>query len=909
MDQAVETDTQADPRLVLNATCVVSLRKEGPCIERNNVVWPIDHPRLEVLALLSRPDAPGAVEVKDAVVEMTGAPEPDLATFVMDLIYAGHLSAGEPVRGLEPLGRDTPGTAEPADLDSSDEVRIPTPQALFLRDGVFELFDHGGRVVASLSPSEVAALGTITTPTTLASALENMPTANGVPVLGASDFARLVGELDAAGALMRRAPKVKVPGDDPSSNGRSDFTSRDDIAQQVAAEYAARQTAEEAEREHRTGQKRVKVIPVTFDLYAPAGLGAVVAFAIDHEGGWLNEHYNFRTDWIWSDDRLEEFTAEPAIYMCSDYIWSHQQCLVASSKVKALSPDSITIHGGPDAPIYEADAIAYFEANPHVDVLVRGEGEHTAAEILTALIPVIGTPEPDLSVLNHIAGITYRHGDQVIRTEDRERSMDFDAMPSAVLTGLFDMYGEIPLSGVTLETNRGCPYSCTFCYWGAATNSRIRKFTMDRILAEIDWCSEKKIDSLGLADANFGIFERDVEIAQHVADNHRATGFPASFGVSYAKNTTKYLSRIISILSDAGILSTGVLSLQTMDEATLKTVRRSNIKTEKYDAIAEEMRKSNLPLMVELMMGLPGQTPQALANDLQECINRSVPARINLTTLLVNSPMNAPDYMAENEIVTAEPLRPGHNSVLVSTSTFTREEYDYMLALRLSFMAYENFGMLRHAARFLSHETGRREMDIYRSINELTTRYPNRWPALTALDRFSTALMAPPYSWSLVMGDLGRMAVEELGVADDSALRTVLEVQASLLPAFGRSFPLTLALDHDIVAWSNEVTDARAHDPSGAWAERVPRLNTFGPAELVVDDPMSINDWAVGIHPELNSLGVNWELDSALARAGVTPDRDEDMEQLMEFATAAVTSRPEQRSDQNPVPVSIGRRD
>ena len=174
----------------------------------------------------------------------------------------------------------------------------------------------------------------------------------------------------------------------------------------------------------------------------------MVAFALEHEGGRLNEHYNFRTDWIWSDDRLEEFTAEPAIYMCSDYIWSHQQCLVASSKVKALSPDSITIHGGPDAPIYEADAIAYFEANPHVDVLVRGEGEHTAAEILTALIPVIGTPEPDLSVLNHIAGITYRHGDQVIRTEDRERSMDFDAMPSAVLTGLFDMYGEIPLSGL-----------------------------------------------------------------------------------------------------------------------------------------------------------------------------------------------------------------------------------------------------------------------------------------------------------------------------------------------------------------------------------------------------------------------------------------------------------------------------
>ena len=910
MDATAEQGSQAEPHLFINATCVVSFRSEGTCLERNNVVWPIGHPHLETLALLSLDEPPTAVEAKMQVVDQTGVSEDDMAAFIMDLVYSLHLSAGEPQRHMAIEDHPAARTGTRVDLNVEDHVLLPTPQTVRLRNGVFELIDHENRRVAALTATEVAAIGTLCRPTTLSAALQALPTAHGHPIMSADEFAQLVGVLYATGSLRRRAP-LPDGNDEVSPEDQDDFDliNRDEIAHRVAAKYAAKQSAEEAERERVTGQKRTKVIPVAFDLMAPAGVGSVVAFAKAYENGRLEEHYQFRTDWIWSDDRLDEFTSEPAIYLCSDYIWSHQQCLVASAKIKALSPSSITIHGGPDAPKYEGDSIAHMEANPHVDVLIRGEGEQTAAEALAALTSVIGAAEPDLSVLDGVPGLTYRLGDQLIRTPDRERQVDFEHLPSAVLTGLFDMYGEIPMSGVTLETNRGCPYSCAFCAWGSATNSRIRKFSMDRILSEIDWCAANKIETLGLADANFGIFERDVEVSQHVADAHRSNGYPASFGVSYAKNTTKYLRKIITILSEAGILSTGVLSLQTMDPSTLETVRRSNIKTEKYDAIADEMRKAHLPLMVELMMGLPGQTPDSLANDLQECINRSVPARINLTTLLVNSPMNSPEYMEANQIEVAEPLRPGHNSVLVSTKSYTREDYNEMRLMRLSFMAYENFGMLRHAARFLSHETGKSEMDVYRTISVLTRQHPNRWPALTAIDRFSTDLMAPVFSWQAIMHDLGRLAVEELGVADDSALHTVLAVQAGLLPAYGRTFPQVLQLDHDIVAWTQAISEARAIDPSGDWHSVVPHLSTYGPTDLKVDDTAGINDWAMGIHPELNSLGINWELDSRLSRAGIKPKEGTIKESFIEFATAAVTSRPEQREANNPVPVNSGRRD
>jgi radical SAM superfamily enzyme YgiQ (UPF0313 family) len=160
---------------------------------------------------------------------------------------------------------------------------------------------------------------------------------------------------------------------------------------------------------------------------------------------------------------------------------------------------------------------------------------------------------------------------------------------------------------VTLETNRGCPYGCTFCDWGSATTSRVRKYDIDRVFGELQWCSDMRITSVSVADANFGMFARDVDIAAELARVRSTSDFPRAFGVSYAKNTVKHLEQIIGMLTDAGVMSQGVLSLQSMDADTLQVVHRSNIKTERYDALAAWMRSAKLP-WVELMMGLPGMT-------------------------------------------------------------------------------------------------------------------------------------------------------------------------------------------------------------------------------------------------------------------------------------------------------------
>ena len=64
---------------------------------------------------------------------------------------------------------------------------------------------------------------------------------------------------------------------------------------------------------------------------------------------------------------------------------------------------------------------------------------------------------------------------------------------------------------VTLETNRGCPYACTFCDWGSLTYNKVKKFCLNRVYDELEWVGKNGCDFISLADANFGMFpERDM---------------------------------------------------------------------------------------------------------------------------------------------------------------------------------------------------------------------------------------------------------------------------------------------------------------------------------------------------------------------------------------------------------------
>ena len=807
------------------------------------------------------------VQVGGPSLQAEGVPLPDadaIQALEDHLVQRGGFSSAPAASSFEPA---------PSGPLADGEHRILTPVAIGLSSAGFDIVGHDGVARARLDARQLAAATAFAQAATMDGATAAQRELLGEAALSDAELDDVVRSLAGARVL------VAIADDDThAAEGRAERELRQGIIETMTRAADVKRSLDElavaeAERQERTGVVRTKVVPVNSEGHPILSLGLAMAHAEAWEDGRLAERYEFVPDW--ADCTVPNLTAEaaPAVYLFSNYIWSHAWNVVRSAEVKERNPRSVTVHGGPNTPKYEGDVEAFFRMNTSVDIAVHGEGEATFVELLDALQPYFDGEVDDLSGLRDVAGLTFRLGDEIVQTGKRDRIAELDIIPSPYSSGIFDNVGDTEIVLMTVETNRGCPYGCTFCDWGSATLSRIRKFDLDRVFADLEWCAKNKVKIIFCADANFGIFARDVDIARKVVELKERYGYPRVFESSYAKNTVKHLREIIEILSAGGVLSTGTLSLQSLDPGTLDTIRRSNIRVDKYEDLAVEFGNQGLPLVMELMMGLPGSTLTSYLGDLQQIIDREVRARVNPTEVLMNSPMNDPEYRDEHKIETIRPVNHDwaedfitrKKALIVSTETYTRDEYQLMDRYRVVFLMCENYAVLRQLSRFVRQETGMTEMEFYvRLSNDLAER-GSRWPTVRFTFDTVSRYMVPPVSWTFFIEELRSYLVDELGIADDSSLDTVLAVQHALLPARDRVFPEQLNLAHDYGAWHQAMLNTKRSGSATDWQDHVPHLRDFGPALFEVDDPQSVTVYGLGMGLDYDTEG-DWELASPVAR-------------------------------------------
>jgi hypothetical protein len=205
--------------------------------------------------------------------------------------------------------------------------------------------------------------------------------------------------------------------------------------------------------------------------------------------------------------------------------------------------------------------------------------------------------------------------------------------------------------------------------------------------------------------------------------------------------------------------------------------------------------------------------------------------------------------------------------VLKEAATFTRAEWEEMDRLRVAYYIFDNWGVLRYVARYVRQTTGLREVDLYDRLSADAHADPMAWPSIVTTLRLLETFMAPPGTWSLFIDEVRRYVTTRLGIADDSALETVLTVQLGHLPAVDRVFPVVLTLPHDYVAWQDRVLAAREDGHRDDWEQVVPSLASYPPAELKISDPNEICRTDIG--KPMGILGFtlrSWELESRAAR-------------------------------------------
>lgn len=862
---------------------MVVVRFDGAALGRLTIAAPWDagapvRYRLEVdeLRYLLRLKGSGSVDPASAEDVRPSADEArDLMAALDDFGLLVERPTDDVRRGGDPGSSPRPASLPPGDV----LLRLRLPVVYAVGQNTFDAFDHDGGKVVALGPEELASSTSFCSPRTVEQAFDEQQTRLGAGALGRDAHEDLTRTLLSAGLLEVYEPGVTAT--NQSQDGMRTAMRAAGRLRGNAAAAAAAFDASESDRVRAGHSPRAKLVAVQVaGNVPPLSTGMVLAAvraAADRDER-LAEAFDLRPRWIVDAADAPAPSDQACIYLFTNYLWSHEQNLDFAKAVKANDPRALTLHGGPDCPTYPHDTARYLAQNPQVDIMVRGEGEATAAELFKALAPTIGRPEgPDMSALREVPGITFRLGDEIVRTEDRPRMTDVNEVPSPFLTGIFDVFGVTrDINLAIIETNRGCPYGCTFCDWGSATNSRIRQFDIERVFAEFEWCARNEVERVFLADANFGIFARDIEIAKHMVRLKREYGFPKRLITNYAKNTVKHLRQIVEILAEGDVLSEGLLSLQTMDASTLSAIRRSNIKTEKYEALAKEFHEANMPLFVDLMLGLPGQTVASFRRDLQACVDREVNAKVHTTELLVNSPMNDPAYREEHRITTSRP--PGATglgaavaarsgpALVVSSATFSRDEYRDMDVMRRSYLLLENFGVMRHVTRFVRSETGIPEVELMETLREAVAGERGRWPALASTLLAVPNLLAPPVSWAFYIDELRSFLTSRVGVEGGSALETVLAVQHAVLPAPLRSLPQKIELDHDYPRWYHSVMKAKDDGHLHDWEAVVGRLRDLGPVTIEVDDPHGLTDRNLGVGTTLDPYQ-DWELQSPVARA------------------------------------------
>lgn len=565
------------------------------------------------------------------------------------------------------------------------------------------------------------------------------------------------------------------------------------------------------------------------------GSAAVVAYARVHGDGKLTDRFDLRRT-APAHDVLNELSTRhgPAILLCSNYIWSLDANLDVAAKAVEINPEVIVVHGGPSTPRYDEDCAAFLRGLTGRHILVHGEGELTFTDLLEALADVNppGSPHLRLDGIHDVSGIRYLDAahDRIVETPKRDRHTRLEDFPSPLLSGEFDDVPREILTNtpISIETNRGCPYSCTFCDWGQNTMSRIRKFPLDRVRSEFEWLANHRIDRWILADANFGILQRDLEITDDIVHFKAASGFPKWILIAPPKNATNRFVEIIDRLLKAGLSMKTALALQTRDAGTLETIRRSNIGTSSYDDLTIALRERGLPLSSDLMMGLPGATVESFLGDLQWCIDEQVRAYIWPTFILPNAPMNDPDYRADNKIRAV-------GGLVMETSTYTAEDRERMDRYAYAYQILEVLGVLRHVIRFVQWERGIPASEVIARIVDTTAADPDRYPLLDWLLHHSDVFLVAPVGWAPLYDEIRRMLLDDLGVAAGTDLEVVLEANEFLLPSVGRTIPDHRPLDHDYVAYFADARQ-RLHTPDVGG--HVAPLSTYGPGSLTIEaDP------------------------------------------------------------------------
>lgn len=422
---------------------------------------------------------------------------------------------------------------------------------------------------------------------------------------------------------------------------------------------------------------------------------------------------------------LAAYKREPEVAGFSLSMWNEQLNLFIAAEVKRRWPNCLIVVGGPQVPQKPQE---YFKQHPFIDVAIRAEGEEPFSKVLARNL--------ESRNFEGIASVSWRdaNGECVWNSATNPQPKDLDMYPSPYLEGLFD---EIMAEGryqmqAIIETNRGCPFPCSFCYWGQGGLSRkYRYHGIERVRLEIEWAAKNKIKYLFNADSNFGMHQRDEEIAQILVDTKTRYGYPDKFRTCFGKNADERIHGIAKKLHAAGMEKGVTLALQSNTPAVLKAINRTNIKMSAYASLQMKFNGDNIPVYSELINGMPEENYETWKAGIETLLASGLKNQlfVYLCQVLPNTEMWDRDYQQRygiqtqrielNEIhgaVRSPDLVTEFEDIIVTTNAMTLEAWRSMVIFSWVTMTLHSLKVGFFVMLFLMKVCGRNATDFIERV-------------------------------------------------------------------------------------------------------------------------------------------------------------------------------------------------
>ena len=314
------------------------------------------------------------------------------------------------------------------------------------------------------------------------------------------------------------------------------------------------------------------------------------------------------------------YRRKPDIIGFSCYIWNIAYVRELLADVKKVLPDVQIWMGGPEV---SYDVSKTLQENPVVDLVMKGEGEETFAQLLENCVRAGGDPKN----WKEIVGLAYRSpdGTGVIETGIRPY-MDMSQIPfpyECVDTK------ELEHRIIYYESSRGCPFSCAYCL--SSIDKRVRFRGLDLVKKELAWFLEAKVPQVKFVDRTFNCRkDHAMEIWRFIRDQDNGiTNF--HFEIAADLLDDEELELLSTMRPGLVQLEIGV---QSTNERTLEAIHR---KTD-IDQIREMTARINswgrIHQHLDLIAGLPWENLESFRHSFDD-VYRMEPEQLQLGFLKV----------------------------------------------------------------------------------------------------------------------------------------------------------------------------------------------------------------------------------------------------------------------------------